>query len=83
MSALEDGRSLLRAHGPLPPPICSRVQLAMRVTVLFAALAGASAGAVELKSTNFDAEVKNSGKVCTAAKNHTSAPIARAPRSRA
>jgi hypothetical protein len=34
----------------------------MRASIVFAALAGASAGAVELKSGNFDAEVKSSGK---------------------
>ena len=34
----------------------------MRATVLLSALAGASAGAVELKMGTFDAEVKNSGK---------------------
>jgi len=34
----------------------------MRSTVLLSALAGASAGAVELTGSNFDAEVKNSGK---------------------
>ena len=34
----------------------------MRATVLFSALAGASAGAFELKSGTFEAEVKNSGK---------------------
>jgi len=36
--------------------------MAMRATVLLSALAGASAGAVELTGSNFDAEVKNSGK---------------------
>ena len=34
----------------------------MRGALLLSALVGASAGAVELKSSNFDAEVKNSGK---------------------
>ena len=34
----------------------------MRAAVLLASLAGASAGAVELKNSNFDAEVFNSGK---------------------
>ena len=34
----------------------------MRLAVLVSAIAGASAGAVELKAGNFDAEVKNSGK---------------------
>ena len=40
----------------------SRAPQMMRATVLFSALAGASAGAVELKSGTFEAEVKNSGK---------------------
>jgi len=34
----------------------------LRATVLFSALAGAAAGAVDLKASTFDAEVKNSGK---------------------
>jgi hypothetical protein len=36
--------------------------MVMRAAVLFSALAGASAGAVELKMGNFDTEVKQSGK---------------------
>jgi len=34
----------------------------LRASLLFAAVAGAAAGAVELKASNFDAEVTNSGK---------------------
>jgi len=34
----------------------------LRAAVLVSALATASAGAVELKASNFDAEVKGSGK---------------------
>jgi len=36
--------------------------MAMRATILLSALAGVSAGALELKASNFDTHVKESGK---------------------